>query len=326
MSIIEKIDLIDVIRTEHFKICKADGLSLDEIVKLYTGKDIGKSCAVYKMDKFIHHIKTVHQLSLIEYCEKYLDCVWKTCPITGLKVNYLIGSKDYIKLNNYHDTAILTKKNSELVRNYCQRFSEDRRGSNNPMYGHTPWNKGLGLEHPSIKAIADQRRGTKMSDSSKEKMRQKRAENPLKARHTQPHSDETKEFLRKHTAKLWATGVFSKVTSIHLKMREFLQTLKLKDKISEEHQIDYYSVDFALVSYKIAIECDGDYFHVNPLFYPNGPETATQRRNYGRDRAKNRWLSKQGWTVIRFWECEINAGTYKEKLLCKLRELNLLEE
>lgn len=326
MSIIEKLDSKDIIRIQHFNVCKVDGITMDEIRKLYTCRDIGKKCAVYKIDKFIHHLKYKHNLNLIDYCEKFLGCEWKKCPITGLKVNYRRRNKDYIELNKYHDSAILTKENSQLVRDYCDKFSRERRGKNNPMYGLKPWNKGLGLEHPSIKATADKWRGTKMSESAKEKMKQRRAENPLKARHTQPHSNETKEFLRKHTAKLWASGVFSKTTSIHIKMREFLTELKLKELPQEEHQIDYYSVDFAFVKSKIAIECDGDYYHVNPMFYPNGPEDAIQRRNYGRDKRKNEWLKQKEWVVIRFWECEINAGSYKEKLKCKLKELNLLEE
>lgn len=326
MSIIEKVGSKDVIHVKHFEKCKIDNVSLEEMRKLYTGKDIGKKCAIYKMHKFIFHLKTKYNLSLTEYCKQYLDIEWKKCPITGLDVNYIIRSKDYITLNNYHETAVLTKSNSELVRNYCKKFSEERRGDRNPMFGKPSWNKGLKADNNEIiKSIANQRLGLKMSEESRSKMRQRRAENPLKARHTIPHSDETKEFLRKNTARLWAEGIFSKTSSIHIKMREFLKTINLIHPFLEEFQIDYYSVDFAFPDVKLAIECDGDYYHINPQFYPNGPETAVQRRNAGRDKRKNEWLKQQGWTVIRIWECEINAGSYKEKLICKLKELNLLK-
>ncbi len=113
-------------------------------------------------------------------------------------------------------------------------------------------------------------------------------------------------------------------TSIHLKMRSYLATLALTEAPAEEHQEVYYSIDFAFPEHKVAIECDGDYFHINPAFYPNGPKDAIQRRNEGRDKAKNTFLRNRGWTVIRVWECDINAGTFKDTLLCKLKESGLL--
>ena len=82
-------------------------------------------------------------------------------------------------------------------------------------------------------------------------------------------------------------------------------------------------MDFAFPEYKVGIECDGDYYHVNPIFYPNGPETKMQKRNFGRDKAKNQFLESLGWTILRFWECEINAEVYKDKLVKQLRELGL---
>ena len=49
MSIIEKLDSIDVIHVKHFSVCKIDNTSIEEMRKLYTGKDIGRTCAIYKM-------------------------------------------------------------------------------------------------------------------------------------------------------------------------------------------------------------------------------------------------------------------------------------
>lgn len=142
-----------------------------------------------------------------------------------------------------------------------------------------------------------------------------------------PHSPETREKMRVITAGRWAVGGFNKgTTSIHLKMREFLNGLVLKEPFKEEHQVLYYSLDFAFPQAKVAVECDGDYFHINPKFFPNGPKDAIQRRNAGRDRAKNTFLLNRGWTVIRIWECDINAGTYKDSLLCKLKQSGLLDD
>ncbi len=109
-------------------------------------------------------------------------------------------------------------------------------------------------------------------------------------------------------------------------MREFLALLNLKERLQEEFQVKYYSIDFAFQNAKVAIECDGTYYHVDPRIYPDGPKDKIQRRNFGRDKAKNKYLSDRGWTILRCWETEINDGTFKEYLICKFKELNLLKE
>ncbi len=52
-----------------------------------------------------------------------------------------------------------------------------------------------------------------------------------------------------------------------------------------------------------------------------------QRRNFGRDILKKQICSDQeGWIILEAWETEINDGTFKNQILCKLKELNLLKE
>jgi G:T-mismatch repair DNA endonuclease (very short patch repair protein) len=190
------------------------------------------------------------------------------------------------------------------------------------MFGKPAWNIGLDKESDArVKAISEKRIGTKASEETKAKQRQKRAEHPLKARHTTPHSKETKEFLRENTARLWAEGVFNRVTSIHLKTREFLQSIKLSYEFKEELQVKYFALDFAFPDIKIGIECQGTYYHVDPRIYPNGPKDKIQRRNFGRDKAKRNYLAKLGWRIIEVWETEINDGSFKEYLLCKFKKI-----
>jgi len=308
-----------------FEKCLIDGKTLDEICSMYACADTGKKCGVYKLDKFILHLKIKHNISLQEYLIKYYNFDWPKCPIKKEITGYnVIG--EGVLISQYKRGAGITKEMSLKFAASCEKMSRERKGAGNPMYGKEAWNKGLDVTDERIKKMADARIGLKMDESSKEKMRQRRRESPLKARHTTPHSPEALEKMRINTARLWAEGVFSKTTSIHLKMREFLKTLELIEAPVEEFQEKYYSIDFALPERKIAIECDGDYYHINPAFFPNGPKDAIQRRNQGRDRAKNTFLTNRGWTILRFWECEINSGIFKEKLLCKLKELNLLKE
>ena len=208
-----------------------------------------------------------------------------------------------------------------------RRFSEERKGEGNPMFGREGWCKGLTKDADDrLRTRAEQQTGRKASDETRAKQRSARARHPLKARHTTPHSAETKIRARENTARLWAEGVFNRTSSIHIKMREFLTQLELTCPWKEEKQVKYFSMDFAFPSRKIAIECQGSYYHVDPRIYPNGPINAMQRRNFGRDKAKREVCCNQkGWVIIEVWEPEINDGTFKDTLKCKLKELGLLK-
>lgn len=307
----------------RFSTCLIDNLDRTTIINRYEKWEVTTRQTVYYLQKFEHHLRIKFNLSLKEYCKKYLNINWPICPVKKVDVGYKINGKG-LKLSKYSKGGI-NKESCPAFAKSCEKMSKDRIGKNNPMFGKEAWNKGLDNSHPVIKRVSSARIGTKASDETRKKQRLARAKSPLKARHTQPHSEETIKKLRIHTAGLWATGVFQKVTSIHKKIREFLMTLPLKESFKEEFQVKYFCLDFGFPNAKIGIEADGTYFHCDPRIYPNGPIDKIQRRNYGRDKAKNKYLNKMGWTVLRFWETEINDGTFKEDLICKLKKLDLLE-
>jgi very-short-patch-repair endonuclease len=319
------------IPSELLEICILDGKKLTEIVKLYTYEDVSsfyktKVTCIY--GKFGLYLYNQWGVTIPEYFEK-IGYNWPLCPITNKKLNYSFrksSSINGLKINHYHDTAILTKKNSKKILEFSEKLSKQRMGSNNPAYGKNPWNKNkTKLNDPIVALVSRKLTGRSMGEESRQKMREARAKSTLKARHTTKHSSETILKLREHTARLHSTKAYVKTSSIHIKMREFLQKLHLTESFEEEFQIKYFAVDFAFPLSQIAIECDGDYFHSNPKFYPNGPETTTQKRNTGRDKSKNKYLKKCGWQIIRIWENEINSKVYEEKLICKLKKLNLLK-
>lgn len=321
MTLIERPDSKKFIPSGHFNICLIDGWTKEQIWKEYPKEKVTKRKNCYYIFKFIYHLKVKHNISLIEYCEKYLEIDWPLCPTKGIKVGYKTHGNGLI-LNKYSLGGI-SKETCPNFAKGCEKLSKERMGKNNPMYGKEAWNKGLDRTNPVIDALAREREGTKMSEESKNKMRKRRAESPIKARHTTPHSPETVEKLRENTAKLWAEGRFNRTTSIHIKMREFLKTLDLKEKPQEEYQVKYYSLDFALPDAKVGIECQGTYYHIDPRIYPNGPKDKIQRRNFGRDKAKRTYLTNRGWVIIECWETEINDGSFKEFMAKKLKELGL---
>ena len=63
--------------------------------------------------------------------------------------------------------------------------------------------------------------------------------------------------------------------------------------------------DFAIPFLKIAIECDGDYWHSNPKIYFNNNLTHDQKKNLQRDKFKDKYLKERGWLVLRFFEYDI---------------------
>lgn len=79
-------------------------------------------------------------------------------------------------------------------------------------------------------------------------------------------------------------------TSIERKMSRSLKDLGLS--VVQQYKIGRFFVDFAIPELKIAIECDGDYWHQDP----------------DREKARDDFLREEGWTVLHFREAAINRS------------------
>jgi len=66
--------------------------------------------------------------------------------------------------------------------------------------------------------------------------------------------------------------------------------------------------DFYLPKYNTIIEVDGDFYHCNPIKYPNGSICKTQEKNLKRDQQKNQWAQDNSFKLLRFWETDINTN------------------
>ena len=70
--------------------------------------------------------------------------------------------------------------------------------------------------------------------------------------------------------------------------------------------------DIAITKYHIAIFCDSSFFHGKDYDSKKAVDTNHEywdkkiRRNIDRDREVNEKLAAMGWTVVRFWDTEIN--------------------
>ena len=79
--------------------------------------------------------------------------------------------------------------------------------------------------------------------------------------------------------------------------------------------------DFYLPDYNIIIEVDGDFWHCNPIKHII-PECKTQEINLENDKFKTQWAINNGYTLLRFWENDINNNIKQVKQIllenCKL--------
>lgn len=66
----------------------------------------------------------------------------------------------------------------------------------------------------------------------------------------------------------------------------------------------------------IFIECDGTFWHCDERFFPNGPIYETQFKKVEKDKIKDEWVAKNGYTIIHVWEYDIrnNPQMVKEIL------------
>lgn len=95
-------------------------------------------------------------------------------------------------------------------------------------------------------------------------------------------------------------------TSIELKMRDALSRRGIC--FEQEYRIARYFIDFALVSIKVAIECDGAYWH-----------------DAAHDAKRDRYLAGRGWVTLRYSGKRIRSNVEKcvDDILVELAKLGL---
>ena len=315
MSVIQSINSKKTIPIHIFDICKIDGKTKQEIYQIFPKRGDG----AYYLNKFINYLKIYHKISIQEYVNIYLKEEWPVCPISKEKVGYQARGLGLI-FSKFKQGKI-SKEHCLAFKKGCEKLSKDRTGNKNPMYGKKPWNSGLKKETDErIATVAKKRIGKKMSQDSRNKMKEARERHPLKARHVTSHSDESKEKMRKATSKRWENGDFSfKKTNIEKKVELWLS----ENNFNFQYQVSIngFVADFACLESKTVIECQGDFFHCNPnIDKYKTPKYAVQKRNVYRDCLKKEVYIKNGWQLIELWESDINSEEFKNILECELKK------
>jgi len=98
-------------------------------------------------------------------------------------------------------------------------------------------------------------------------------------------------------------------TKIDLKMKKLLSETSYK---SQMYPKMFGSPDFIIKRKKIAIFCDGDFWHGYKYAERKKPAKKFWREkiegNMRRDRKVSRKLRREGWSVLRFWEHDIEKN------------------
>jgi len=109
--------------------------------------------------------------------------------------------------------------------------------------------------------------------------------------------------------------VMSRIRSKDTKIEKKVASLLRKDRIHyRRHPKLFGSPDF-VVEKKILLFCDGDFWHGYQYDKKKKPQKKFWRkkieRNMARDRKVSRKLRRDGWSVVRLWEHDIETSPDK---------------
>lgn len=185
--------------------------------------------------------------------------------------------------------------------------------------GKPAWNRGVSPSPETLKRLSDSHKGQDHwtgrvhSKESLKKMSEGHKLNPTRYWLGKSRPD-IAESSRKHILKLYESGSFPRQTNT-LPERQLKEELLLhgyQEGIDFIHQFKFYEkfmCDFAFPKEKVIVECDGDYWHVNPgsKYAKNAPNSA-QKRSLRIDKSKEAYIRKAdngSWCLLRFWESDI---------------------
>ncbi|KPL59625.1 hypothetical protein AM506_09135 [Rossellomorea vietnamensis] len=268
--------------------------------KSQTCKICGFEISHNKQGRFTSHLKNKHGLSLKDYLVSYyytrddLECCNETCKsIVQLRRG---------KPNKYCSKGCGRRQSRLRKCKVCLKDfeKEDLRVNTCSESCHKQLKKSLAKSwHESLKEEEKLKHFQKII-SKTAKTRKANKTPSWNSGKTGIYSEETIEKIRQATIKQFEDQVFRK-TNIEFLMEKYLQELNVKYKYSFMLQKRQY--DFLLVEYKIIIECDGDYWHANPKFYPEPKDWQKERIKI--DLEKNEIAQCNGYHITRFWEDDI---------------------
>ncbi|WP_456274072.1 endonuclease domain-containing protein [Bacillus sp. AK031] len=274
-----------------------------------------------KQGRFTSHIKNEHGLTLKDYLISYyyteddLECFNDTCngivQLRRGKPNKYCSTGCGRRLSRLRECEVCSKEfeKEDLRVKTCSEDCHKLFKSRLAKTWHESMDEEKRLQHfhniISKTAITRKENGTPSWNSGK----------------TGIYSEETIEKIRQATLRQMEDQVFQK-TKIEYIIEKYLKKLNVNYKYSFILQKRQF--DFLLVEYQIIIECDGDYWHANPKFYPEPKDWQKERSQI--DLEKNEIAQRNGYQITRFWEDDIlNNFDYVKHIINNLLATTQLE-
>ena len=228
----------------------------------------------------------------------------------------------------------LRKKASESHKEYFNKFPEARRKLSESHKGQPAWNKGKKHTPESILKMSEAHKKTlsnpevrkKMSDAMKKRFETESVWNKGKIGvmptpwNKGKKMPELSEWGRQNILKQYESGIFPRQenTKPERQIKEELIKRGYKEGVDFIHQYKFmnkFMCDFCFPKQKIIVEVDGDFWHANPKKYLVGSTLHKhQIKSIGQDKSKNAYITKVdngSWTLLRFWESDINKNVSK---------------
>jgi very-short-patch-repair endonuclease len=186
----------------------------------------------------------------------------------------LVRTEEYRKSMCGEGNTFYGKKHTLESRTKIKDNHADFSGVNHPFFGKHIWKD---KKHPKG-MLGKENKWGKHSNSEKDKIRIARAKQVLPVRDTKPE----------------------------IKVQNLLRELEIEFLIHQFMHIEHgYQCDIFIPSMKLIIECDGDYWHGNPL--RNKELDGRQKRQKEKDDLRTKELREQGYKVVRLWESDIKT-------------------
>lgn len=252
--------------------------------------------------KLSKHIQHTHKLKKTEYLiqTKY-NGIAPLCGCgCGQETRYEPSQLDFCKFIGGH--------HSRLEGHWGDLKSEKRVNG----IKKTRKEKFTSGEYDHIKDLIRNRDGVELG----KKISKTKQENPYKhtpetlkqmsiSRTGKKHSQFTKDKMSDSAIKNIIKSGKVKRSKLEYKFETLLELLEIRYNHSFYIPSIKKIYDFYLPDYNILIEIDGDFWHCNPIKYPE-PTCKTQEKNIINDKFKNEWAEENGYKLLRFWENDIN--------------------
>lgn len=162
------------------------------------------------------------------------------------------------------------------------------------------WNKGVSFEDTYGKERAE----IMKKNISENEERSKKISNYHKGRpKSKQHREQMKKQLAINRRERLTSGKMSKPERL---MQDMLESHGVE--YVYQHEVSGFFYDFYIPSKNILIEVDGDFWHCKPGTKYETPIMKEQTKNVVNDKKKTAIAYSNGYTLLRFWESDINEN------------------